>query len=398
MLGLTQIREAQQRISDTVHITPLDLSNTLSKEMGYPVYLKLENLQKTGSFKIRGALNKLAKLNGVDKVVAASAGNHAQGVAYAASKLGLASLIIMPEGAPITKVEATKGYGAEVIFHGEAVDDGLLLARKFQTEKGYTFVHAFDDPDVIAGQGTIGLEIIEQLPNVDRVITPVGGGGLISGMAIALKQQKPNINIIGVQAAQAASMVQSVSLNRITTVNKKDTIADGIGIKTPGKLNFELVTKYVDDLLTVTDEEIASAILFSLERNKLILEGAGAAALAALLHHRVSGESGNTVVVLSGGNIDVNRIARIIDRGLVTHHRRIGLRIVVSDLPGSLTEITKIIGELRGNILEIHHNRVAANLLFGSTELIIALEIIDLGHGHEIIQALRDRDYRVMEL
>lgn len=399
MVQLNDIKVAQDRIKDVVRMTPLDLSQTLSDRFGRNIYLKLENLQKTGSFKIRGAYNKLKLLTDAGKVkgvVAASAGNHAQGVAYAAKLLGLPAIIVMPEGAPISKVTATRDYGAEVVFYGDTTDDCFTKVAEIQQEYNYELIHPFDDPAIIAGQGTLGLELLKQLDEIDCAVVPIGGGGLISGVALALKEVKPSIKIIGVEAAGAASMLNSVTLDQIDCLKTAQTIADGIAIKQPGKLGFSLVKKYVDDLITVTDEEISSAILFLLERNKLVLEGAGAAPLGALLHGHLklpSGPSGNTALILSGGNIDINHVSRIIERGLVKANRQMRLRIIASDRPGSLHELTKIIAQYRGNIIAIEHNRVALDVLINSAEVIMSLETRDLAHANQIINALNNGGY-----
>ena len=289
MVKLQDVWEARENLTHIIHQTRLDLSFTFSELSGNEVYLKTENLQKTGSFKIRGAYNKIASLTPQERekgVIAASAGNHAQGVAFGATKAGIPSTIVMPEGAPLAKVVATRGYGANVVLHGGVYDDAYQKALELQKETGATFVHAFDDPEVIAGQGTIGLEIVDELPDIDTILVPVGGGGLISGIAVAVKSLKPKVKIIGVEAQGAASVLASREKGELYALTSASTIADGIAVKCPGKLTFELIQEYVDDIVTVSDEEIASTMLLLLERAKLVAEGSGAAALAALVYQK----------------------------------------------------------------------------------------------------------------
>lgn len=394
-MHLKLLKEASQRVANTVRRTSLEFSSTLSAQSGHPIHLKLENLQVTGSFKIRGALNKVAALCEEKKlkgIIAASAGNHAQGVAFSAQRHGIPAIIVMPENAPISKISATKSYGAQVVLAGETVDDSFVKANELKEEYGYEYIHPFDDELIIAGQGTIGLEIYDQLPNVGTVVVPIGGGGLISGVAIALKSKNKKIRVIGVEATNAASMYQSLNIGSKTTLRHVKTIADGIAVKSPGDLTFAYCHRYVDEIVTVTEEEIASAILYGLERKKTVLEGAGAVPLAALLHGKLS-LNGPTALVLSGGNIDVNRIALLIERGLVKNNRRMKLRVILPDRPGALSEITKVIAELRGNILEISHNRQAPNVLIDSAEVSLMLEIRDKEHGNSIITTLCELGY-----
>ncbi|MGB4315055.1 MAG: threonine ammonia-lyase, partial [bacterium] len=319
-VNLASIREAAASIQDEIHHTPLFLSRTFSELSGNMVYLKAENLQKTGSFKLRGALNKVRHLTAAEKrrgVIAISAGNHAQGVALAATRAGIPSTIVMPENAPIAKVMATKGYGAHVELFGKFFDECAIKAKELQAETGATLIHPFDDPYVIAGQGTIGLEIMAALPEAEVVLVPVGGGGLIAGTAIVLKELKPSIGVIGVEAEGAASMQASLQKGKVTTLESVKTLADGIAVKTPGRLTYEIAKKYVDDVVTVNEEEIANGILMLLERGKLIVEGAGAVPIAALLNKKLNLAGKKIVAILSGGNIDVNILAQIIERGLV---------------------------------------------------------------------------------
>jgi threonine dehydratase len=314
-LDLREVTLAKWRLEGIVHQTPLQHSRTFSEMTGNDVYLKMENMQKTGAFKIRGAANKVFNLSPEEAergVIAASAGNHAQGVAWAATKRGIKSTIVMPKGAPTAKIMATRGYGAEVVLHGQSYDEAYQHALYLQGERGATFVHAFDDPEVIAGQGTIGLEIIQQLSEVDAIIVPIGGGGLISGIAIAAKETNPRVKVIGVQTANAPSMYQSRQENQICSVSTYPTIADGIAVKKPGELTFACVQKYVDEIALVEEEEITDSILTLLERNKFMAEGAGVVGLAALLYERVYLRGLKVAVVISGGNMDPTRLSQII--------------------------------------------------------------------------------------
>lgn len=397
VIALTDVQEAYARLSGVLHKTPLDRSRTFSMMTGCDVYLKLDNLQKTGSFKIRGAYNKIQSLTEREKasgVIAASAGNHAQGVAYAASLAGIKSTIVMPEGAPLAKIIATRGYGAEVVLHGAVYDDAYEQALKIQQESRQTFVHAFNDAAVMAGQGTIGLEILEDLDDVTAIVAPIGGGGLISGIATAVKAKAPQVKIYGVQATGASAMYLSKYAHSLKTTSDAQTIADGIAVKIPGDLTFPIVEKYVDEIVTVDDEAIAGAILLLLERAKLMVEGAGAISLAAILNGKIP-QKGKIVSVISGGNIDVNTISRIIERGLVKSGRRVRLSTVLLDRPGALEGFLTVIAKLKANILHVHHDRVERHVPIGRSNVEVCLETRDTMHTEEIIATLRQDGYNV---
>ncbi|MFZ3172511.1 MAG: threonine ammonia-lyase [Carboxydocellales bacterium] len=397
-LTLEDIRIARLAMAQVIHLTPLDFSHTFSGLIGGEVYFKQENLQKTGSFKIRGALNKIISLRPEEKtrgVIAASAGNHAQGVAFAAKAAGLDATIVMPEGAPLSKITATKGYGAKVILSGECYDEAFQQAQVIQQETGATFVHAFDDRQVITGQGTLGLEILEQLPDVGVVVVPVGGGGLIAGIATAIKALRPKVKVIGVQAAGAPGMLSCKKLGYVESSSQVDTIADGIAVKRPGELTFEIINRLVDDLVTVTDEEIAQAILMLLERNKTVAEGAGAVGVAALLNRRLNRIKGKIAVVISGGNIDVNMIYSLIERGLVMSGRHIRLRTVLLDKPGNLQRFLEVIAEAGANVISVAHDRTRTALTFTQAGVEVSLETRDGAHIAEITALLKNHGYPV---
>jgi threonine dehydratase len=396
MLTLKDIETARQAIGDAIDPTPCKYSGFLSHLTGAEIYLKLENLQNTGSFKIRGALNKLSTLSAEERragVIAASAGNHAQGVARAALQLGIHATILMPEATPITKVEATKFAGAEVILRGETFDDAMSVARSLAAERGLTMIHPFDDPAVIAGQGTIGLELLQQLPELGAVIVPVGGGGLISGIAIALKSVRPELRVIGVEADQAASAVLSRQAGQVVGLGAIKTIADGIAVKRVGDITFALMQQYVDDLVTVSDEDIAAAILIYMERIRVVVEGAGAASLAALVSHKVKLDGVRTGVVVSGGNIDVQMVAKIIEKGLVRTNRLLRITVQLLDMPGSLGRLSTLLGELRANILQISHDRLTSDLPLDRAFVDISLDTRNREHQNEIMEALDQAGY-----
>ena len=396
MLTLNDIEAARQRIGDTIGLTPCQYSGFLSRLTGAQVHLKLENLQNTGSFKIRGALNKLSTLSPEERgggVIAASAGNHAQGVARAALQLGIHATIVMPESTPITKVEATKFAGAEVILRGETFDDAMRVARSLATERGLTMIHPFDDPAVIAGQGTIGLEMLQQLPELGAVVVPVGGGGLISGVAVALKSLRPALRVIGVEADQAASAALSRQAGRVMELGAIKTIADGIAVKRVGDLTFALMQQYVDDLVTVSDEDIAAAILIYMERIRVVVEGAGAASLAALVSHKVKLDGVCTGVVVSGGNIDVQMVAKIIEKGLVRTNRLLRITVELLDVPGALGRLSTLLGRLRANILQISHDRLTSDLPLDRAIVDISLDTRNHEHQQQIMQALDGAGY-----
>lgn len=395
---LEMIREAQRAISGHVRPTPLYHSYNLSTQTGLPVYLKAENLQRAGSFKVRGAFYKISSLSPEEQargVIAASAGNHAQGVAMAAQALGIASTICMPEGAPITKVTATESYGARVVLHGQSYDDAYQQALELQREHGYTFIHGFDDAHTIAGQGTIGLEIISDLPDVATVFIPVGGGGLVAGTALALKSLKPQVRVIGVQAAGAPALYLSQRKGELIATESVRTIADGIAIKRPGALNWELIQQYVDEIVLVDEEEIAESILVLLERAKLTVEGAGAVGLAALLGGKAAHVEGPVCVVLSGGNIDANILSRIIERGLVKAGRYVRLSTFVPDRPGGLQRLLALVAQAGANVINVHHERWLNKVTIGEVEIDLALETRDARHVEQILALLTREGYHV---
>ena len=375
MLTLDKIYHAAFTLKNIARTT--DLLSSSSLKPNTHMYLKTENLQVTGSFKVRGAYYKISQLTDEQKkagVIACSAGNHAQGVAISATKNGIKSVVCMPDGAPISKVEATKGYGAEVVLVPGVYDDAFNKAQELQKEKGYTFVHPFDDEDVIAGQGTIGLEILNQLENIDAVVVPIGGGGLISGVAFAVKSLKPQIKVYGVQAANAPSMFESLKKKEQITLDSVSTFADGIAVKHPGDLTFELVSKYVDEVVTVSEDEIAMAILTLMERQKLIAEGAGATAVAAVLSDKIPLNGKNVVCIVSGGNIDVNILSRVLTRGLKASGRNVSMQIALEDKPGQLVQVSTIISRCGGNIINVRYERSDLNMPISSCYLTIGLE------------------------
>jgi threonine dehydratase len=396
MVTLKDIQAAQETIHDAIDLTPCKYSGFLSRLTGAAIHLKLENLQKTGSFKIRGALHKLSSLTPAEQrrgVIAASAGNHAQGVARAAQKLGIRATILMPEATPITKVEATKFAGAEVILQGGTFDDAMSVARSLAAERGLTMIHPFDDPAVIAGQGTIGLEMLQQLPKLGAVVVPVGGGGLISGIALALKALRPTLRVIGVEADHAASAVRSRQAGRVVELDAIKTIADGIAVKRVGDLTFALMEQYVDDLVTVSDEDIAAAILIYMERIRVVVEGAGAASLAALVSHKINLAGVCTGVVVSGGNIDVQMVAKIIEKGLVRTDRLLRITVELLDVPGALGRLSTLLGQLRANILQIWHDRLTSDLPLDRAFVDISLDTRNREHQQQIMQALDKAGY-----
>lgn len=375
MLTLDKIYHAAFVLKNIARTT--DLLSSSSLKPNAHMYLKTENLQVTGSFKVRGAYYKISQLTDEQKkagVIACSAGNHAQGVALSATKNGIKSVVCMPDGAPISKVEATKGYGADVVLVPGVYDDAYNKALELQNEKGYTFVHPFDDEDVIAGQGTIGLEILNQLENIDAVVVPIGGGGLISGVAFAIKSLKPQIKVYGVQAANAPSMFESLKKKEQITLDAVSTFADGIAVKHPGDKTFELVTKYVDEVVTVSEDEIAMAILTLMERQKLVAEGAGATSVAAVLSDKIPVDGKNVVCIVSGGNIDVNILSRVLTRGLKASGRNVNLQIALEDKPGQLVQVSTIISKCGGNIINVRYERSDLNMPISSCYLTIGLE------------------------
>ena len=378
MLTLDKIYHAAFVLKKVARKTDLIRATKLSKQC--ELYLKTENLQETGSFKLRGAYYKISQLTEEEKsrgIIACSAGNHAQGVAMAATQSGIQSLICMPDGAPISKVEATKQLGAEVRLVKGAYDDAYATALQLQEDTGATFIHPFDDDEVIAGQGTIGLEILDELENPDAVVVPIGGGGLISGVAYAIKPLNPNVKIYGVQAAGAASMVKSQQEGTPITLDQAETFADGIAVKHPGDITYQLVEQYVDEIVTVSEDEIAAAILALIEKQKVIAEGAGAVSVAAVLFHKLPVEGKKVVCIVSGGNIDVNILSRVITRGLLTSGRNVSLTIALTDKPGQLQEVSEIIARCGGNVVSVHHDRSDANMAITSCFLKLGLETRD---------------------
>ncbi len=398
MIDFNDIAKARENLGGFVDLTPLEFSYVLSREVGREVYLKFENLQRTGSFKIRGAFNKIANLEKDELrrgVIAASAGNHAQGVAYAAGMMGIRATVVMPEGTPLMKVVSTRRYGAWVVLRGETYDDAYRYALELQRGADLTFIHAFDDPLVIAGQGTIGLELMEQLPDLSTVVVPVGGGGLISGIAIAVKNINPKVRVIGVQAENAKSMKLSLSEGELFEVDSAHTIADGIAVKRAGEVTFPIVKSLVDDIVTVEEEEIASAILMFIEKAKTVVEGAGATTLAALLYDKVRLKSGKFVLILSGGNIDVNMISRVIDKGLVKTGRLARISVMLPDRPGSLNSFTELLAQSGVNILNVSHNRAFSGVPIGEAEVRFSLELRGCDHRDELLRFLRNHGHKV---
>ena len=390
-MDIEDIRKAAEVIGVFVHRTPLIHSNSFSAMTGAEVYLKAENLQKTGSFKVRGAFNKLNS-PGIKNVIAASMGNHAQGVAYAAAQLGIHAKIVMPLSASIVKQEATKGYGAELVLHGDSFQEALQYAR---SQKGQVFIHAFDDEKIISGQGTIGLEIARDLKDIDAVIVPVGGGGLISGIAIALKELSPRTEIIGVQSTSAVSAYKSYMDKKIQESVPSSTLADGIAVGKVGDITFGLIEKYVDDMVLVDEDSIARAILLFLERKKLVVEGAGTVPLAAVLGDKERFRGRRVVLVVSGGNIDFTLIDRIIHNGLVSSGRIGVFEVTVDDVPGQLYTLTGIIAGQRGNIHTIVHDRLSPGLSAVQTKVVFTVESRGKEHLAEIISAIRARGFAV---
>jgi threonine dehydratase len=400
MVTLEDVRAARARIQGSVRLTPCARAEELSRASGADALLKLENVQRTGSYKERGALNRLLSLSPAERergLIAASAGNHAQGVAYHAGRLGVKATIVMPETTPIMKVANTRAHGARVVLHGANYDEAYAEARRLEQAEELVFVHPFDDPLVIAGQGTVGLEILEQAPEVEAVLVPVGGGGLVSGVAVAVKSQRPEVKVIGVETEVLPSMVAALEEGRPVTLEPATTIADGIAVKRAGDLTLEHVKRLVDGVVTVSEEEIARAILHLLEKEKTVVEGAGAVGVAALLDHKVRLEGRRVAVVVSGGNIDVNLVARIIERGLVKDGRLVRISVALMDKPGQLARVSSIIANHRANVIEVHHTRAFATR-FGDTTLQLTLETRGPEHVEEILRALRERGYQVDQL
>ena len=395
-ISLADVVAARERLRGSIYYSPCPHSQMLSELTGQQIYLKLENLQMTGSFKERGALNRIATLTpeqAARGVVAASAGNHAQGVAYHATKRGIRALIVMPLATPLVKVTATRGFGAEVVLYGANYDEACVEATRLCEAEGMTFIHPFDDPIVMAGQGTIALELLEQVPQLEAVVVPSGGGGLIGGIACAIKESRPDIRVVGVQTSRLPSMAVAMEQRHPVTLDPSTTIADGIAVRRAGDVTFPVVDKYVDEIVTVDEDEIASAILVLLEREKTLAEGAGATALAALLQKKTSLQGRHTAVLVSGGNIDVTLLSRIIERGLVQDGRMIRLRIHLLDKPGALAELTKLIANYRVNIVDTLYNRAYYGVNLGDTTIDITLETRGREQVQELLTALDDGGY-----
>jgi threonine dehydratase len=400
-VSLEDIKKAREVIKEIIRPTELECSVGASKLMGSEVYFKFENTQLTGSFKIRGAFNKINSLTAEQRargVVASSAGNHAQGVAHSASLSKVKSTIVMPIDAPLVKVTATRGYGAEVILHGAIYDEAYEHARELEKNHGYVFVHPYEDEKIIAGQGTIGLEVIEKIPDLDSIIVPIGGGGLISGIATAVKAINPKCKVFGVQSEQVPGMERLFHKKPLVDVPKKiSTIADGIAVKKTSKVMFDtFISKLVDDIVVVSDDELAESIFFLLERAKSVVEGSGAAGLAALFGRKLPAVGKKTCVLLCGGNIDLNLISKIIEKGQISKGRLAEMSVVVTDLPGSLSRLTQAIAEQRANILEVHHDRVSKGLYLRETKIDFVLETTSPEHIQKIREALMKCGARIL--
>ncbi|MBR6507411.1 MAG: threonine ammonia-lyase [Clostridia bacterium] len=397
MLTIDKIFHASTVLKKIIRPTPLAKAYGIAPQCD--LYFKPENLQNTGSFKLRGSGYKIAMLSEEEKakgVIACSAGNHAQGVALAASKCGISSLICLPDNAPISKIEATKNYGAKVCLVEGCYDDAYNKAMSLKDELGLTFVHPFDDENVIAGQGTIGLEIVNDIDNIDAVIVPIGGGGLISGVAYAIKAINPRIKVYGVQAAGAPSMYNSVNSGSIQTLPSVSTIADGIAVKRPGDNTFDMVSKYVDDIALVTEDEISSAILALIEKQKMIAEGAGAVSVAAAMFNKFPVEGKKVVSVVSGGNIDVTSLSRVIERGLMKSGRSSSLLIELVDKPGQLKDVSRIIADCGGNVTSVHHERNGNTESINGCYLRIVMETRDYDHVQQITEALKSEGFKIV--
>lgn len=396
MLTLDKVYHASFQLKDVIRRTDMIMAPKINPDC--EVHLKTENLQVTGSFKVRGAAYKISQLSDEEKkkgVIACSAGNHAQGVALAATKNGIKSLICLPDGAPISKVEATRKYGADICLVEGVYDDAYNRALQLKDEMGYTFIHPFNDEDVIAGQGTIGLEVLEQLPDVDVVIVPVGGGGLISGVAFAIKSLNPNVKVYGVQASGAPSMLRSIANDKIEKLDAVSTIADGIAVKEPGDVTFQMCQKYVDGIVSVSEDEIAAAILALIEQQKLIAEGAGAVSVAAAMFNKVDVKGKKVCCLVSGGNIDVTILSRVIKRGLLKSGRTYSLTIELIDKPGQLKGVADTIAELGGNVISVHHERASEGSDINGCYLRLLLETRNFEHIEAIKNALTERGYHI---
>lgn len=389
----------KKTLEPILHKTGLIESQFFSREYGNRVFLKPENFQVTGSFKIRGAYYKISKLSEEEKsrgVIAASAGNHAQGVGYAAQMLGVKATIVMPETTPIIKVEATKKFGVQVVLHGDTYDDACRKARELEEENGYVFVHPFDDIDVMLGQGTVALEVLKELEDVDKILVPVGGGGLISGIAMAAKMLKPGIKIIGVEPEGACCIARSLDENKVTELKKVDTMADGVAVKKPGDLTFEVIKEFVDEVVTVSDSDILEAILLLMERHKMITEGAGALSVAGL--KKLASEDKNVVCVISGGNIDISTISAIINRALVARGRQFCFTVNLPDKPGELLNVAKILADLRANVIKLEHNQSKVMDRFKLVQLEITVETNGHDHVRQIQTELKRHGFEIIKI
>lgn len=396
---LSDITAAREILKEIIIPTPILADSKLSREIGARAYLKAENLQKSGSFKVRGAYNKISRLTPEEKargVIAASAGNHAQGVALAAQLNDIKAVIVLPEYAPLTKVMATKSYGAEVILHGASFDEAVTYSRELQKEQGYTYVHAFDDEEVIAGQGTIGIEIAEALPNVSTVVVPIGGGGIIAGIATAVKALVPGVRVVGVQAENAAPVKKCLEAGEVIDVPIGQTIADGIAVKRPGGLTLPIIRDLVDEIVEVSEDDIARGIYFCAQNNRLVVEGAGAAGLAALLSGKITVQEDEAVcAVLCGGNIDANLLARILEQVMVRMGRYIFLKLLVPDRPGILAKLLDNVAESGANVVEVFHKRAMWLAPLGKVGIEMLLEVRDEGHGRQVHKHLEELGYHV---
>jgi threonine dehydratase len=394
---LADIEAAREVLSGVAVYTPMEHSRWLTAAAGGDVHLKLENLQRTGSFKTRGAYVRISRLSETERsngVVAASAGNHAQGVALSASLLGIKSTVFMPEGAPIPKVRATQAYGAEVVFHGQYLDQALEAAKAFAEETGAVLIHPFDHADIVIGQGTCGLEIVEQVPDVRTVVVPTGGGGLLAGVAIAVKSLKPDVRVVGVQAAGAAAYPKSLAQGRPVPLQEMRTIADGIAVGCPGQITFDAVQEYVDDVVTVSEDSISRALLSIAERAKQVVEPAGAAGVAAMLDDPTRFET-PAVAILSGGNIDPLLLGKVIQQGMAAAGRYLGLRVHIPDLPGGLAAMLTELADAGANVIEVMHERISPSLHINEVEVMVQLETRGPQHSDQVVRRLREKGYEV---
>ena len=399
MATIENFVKAQKKLSKVLLETNLIYSPIFSDESGNEIYIKLENLQKTGSFKIRGAYNKISNLSDDEKqrgVVASSAGNHAQGVAYAAEESGIKAVIVMPKSTPLIKVESTKQYGAEVILYGDVYDDAFKKAKELEEKEGYIFVHPFNDEEVLYGQGTIALEILEKLPETDIIIVPIGGGGLISGIACAAKILKPGIKIIGVEPEGAASAYESIKQNKIIELKEANTIADGTAVKKIGELNFEYIKKYVDEIITVSDYELMEAFLLLVEKHKIIAENSGILSVAAT--KKIKEKNKRVVSVISGGNIDVLMISSMINKGLIRRDRIFNFSVNIPDKPGELAKVVDLIAELGANVVKLEHNQFKNLSRFKDVELQVTVETNGSEHIKNLVQAFEEKGYEIVKI